>query len=101
GWLAPTGNPLVLSNSAGGSIGSTGNTISVAATNQGFLDNSNTLATNNAPGGASTPLQSASASLGGTGTAFLNYNPGTGVNPNVPGGTPFTLTQKFKFTVTT
>jgi len=101
GWLAPTGSPLLVSNSAGGSIGSSGNSISVAATNQGFLDTSNALATTSSPGGSSTALQSASASLTGTGTASLNYNPGTAVNPNVPGATPFTLTQKFKFTVTT
>jgi len=102
-WLAPTGSPLVLSSSAGGSMGSVlgGGTpsASVAATYQGFLSTSNALFAE--PVAGSTPIQNASASLTTAGTASLVYSPGTAVNPLVPGGTPFSMTDSafFSFTV--
>jgi hypothetical protein len=101
GWLAPTGNLLALSSSAGGSMAVTSTTTdaqSVTSTYQGFLDNTNTLF--GKPGGASTPVQNASATLNGTGTAPLNYNPGTSTNDTAPGGTPFSLTEVLEFTFT-
>ena len=99
GWTAPTSSLLQLSSSAGGSIGDTGGTLSVSATNQGFLDNTNTLATTATPGGSSTPLANASAALGATGTNPLVYNPSP-ANSIVPGGTPFSMTEVFSFTFT-
>jgi len=106
GWVAPVGPGIVLSTTAGGSLTNIGSaTATVAATNEGFLDTSNTLATSATPGGAFTPLQNASASRTGTGTKTLTYLPdngGNGVsNPNVNGAAPFTLTQVYSFTFTT
>jgi len=102
GWLAPVGSPLVLSSSAGGSfanLGLPGTNQSVSATYQGFLDNTNTLF--GQPGAGSTPIQSASASLSGAGTAPLTFGPNNpSVNPLVPGGTPFSLTDVLTFTFT-
>ena len=103
GWLAPTGSPLALSSTAGGTIGHVGGgSNTVFATNQGFLDNSNTLATTLTPGGAFTPLATATAVASGTSTSNLNYTPSPGINAATPGGTPFNMTQvfSFKFTVT-
>jgi len=103
-WTAPTGTPLVLSSSGGGSLTYSGGTNptatqSVTATYQGFLDNSNTLF--GMPGGAGTPLQTATATLNTIGsTAPLVFSPGVSVNPNVPGGTPFALTDVLELTFT-
>jgi len=96
-WLAPSG-ALMLSSSAGGSIASGGTPFSVSSTNQGFVDNTNTLATTVAPGGTSTPLANAAASVGTSGTSPLVYSPSPATNL-APGGTPFALTEKFTFTV--
>lgn len=96
-WTAPASSPLLLSSSAGGSIGETGGTLSVTGTNQGFFDNTNTLATSMTPGGSSTPKATASNSLTSSGTAPLVYNPSPGSNVIV-GGTPFAMTQVFSFT---
>jgi hypothetical protein len=95
-WKAPASAPLLLSSSAGGSIGSTGGAFSLTATNQGFVDTSNTLP-GLSPGGTATPISNASASLGGTGTASLYYTPSPSTN-TAPGGVPFTLTEVFTFT---
>jgi hypothetical protein len=96
-WTEPATAPLLLSSSAGGSIGSAGGALSVSATNQGFVDNSNTLATLAGPNGTSTTLANSSASLGGVGTNTLNYSPSPST-ALAPGGVPFTLTQVFSFT---
>jgi len=100
-WGAPTGTPLALSSSAGGSIGYVAGTNglatdSVTATYQGFLDNTNALF--GQPGAGATPIQNASASLGSPGTAPLVFSPGTSINYTVPGGTPFSLTDVLTFT---
>ena len=97
GFTAPTGTPLMLSSSAGGSISDQGGTQTVTSTYQGFLDNTNTLF--GKPGAGSTPSQSASASLTATGTANLVYSPEPSVS-SVPGGTPFSMTDDLKFTFT-
>jgi hypothetical protein len=97
GWTAPVG-PVVLSSSAGGSIvNSNHSTFSVTATNRGFVDNSNTLATTTTPGGTATTLANASASLADVGTTSLTYTPSPSTT-GAAGGTPFTLTQVFTFT---
>jgi hypothetical protein len=107
-FTAPTGTPLNLSSStAGGSIGLTGGSISVAATNQAFLDSS---IGNSAygsplayatPSGGATGIATGTASLPPGITAPLNFNPGT-VAGLVTGGTPFTMTDEvdFAFTLT-
>jgi|SRR5579884_341726 len=102
GWTAPGGSVLNLTSSAGGSIayqsGTNPNaTDSVSASYQGFLDNTNSLF--GQPAGASTPLQTASASLGAPGTAALVFSPST-VTTQVPGGTPFSMTDVLTFTFT-
>jgi hypothetical protein len=86
----------LLSSSAGGSISSGGTAETVTATNQGFIDNSNLLP-GLSPGGTSTPLANASATLGGTGTATLLYNPSPGTAV-APGGVPFALSEVFTYT---
>jgi PEP-CTERM motif len=101
-WLAPTGTPLLLSSSAGGSAAyllgnNTAATESVSATYQGFLDNTNTLF--GEPAAGATPLQSAVASLSAPGTTSLVFNPGLST-ALVPGGTPFSLTDDLTFTFT-
>jgi len=106
GWLAPASSPVTLSTSAGGSIGNIGSatkSVTVDATNQGFLDNSggNAAATTLSPSGAFTPLQTASASKAGTGTKPLIYGPDPADAGNLAGGTPFTLTQVYSFKFTT
>jgi hypothetical protein len=103
GWSAPTGSPLTLSSSAGGSFDylqgtNLSATQSVTATYQGFLDNTNTLF--GQPAGGSTPIQTASASRTTVGTTSLVYSPGTSVNTSVPGGTPFSMTDVLEFTFT-
>jgi len=103
GWLAPTGTPLVLSSSAGGSFAYvTGTnpsaTQAVTSTYQGFLDNTNALF--GQPGAGATAVQTASASLTSVGTTPLVFSPGVSVNPNVPGGTPFSMTDALTFTFT-
>jgi hypothetical protein len=96
-WTAP-GGPVLLSSSAGGSIvDAVDGGFSVAATNQGFVDNSNTLATTVSPGGVSTTKANASASLGGVGTDPLVYSPSPATQ-TASGGTPFALTQVFVYT---
>jgi hypothetical protein len=118
GWTAPGGTSLVLSSSAGGSFDyltgtltyltgtpTTANTQSVSATYQGFLDNTNTIYPGGAalttPGGASTPIQTTgTVSRTSPGTSSLVFTPGTSINPSVPGGTPFTLTDVLSFTFT-
>lgn len=102
-WTAPTGTPLNLTSSAGGSFGyvagaTPGATDSVAATYQGFLDNTNTLF--GMPVGGSTSLETASASLNSAGTASLVFNPPS-TTSQVPGGVPFSITDvlTFKFTL--
>jgi hypothetical protein len=105
GWLAPAGNPLGLSLSAGGSIGNTpggpsNQTLTVDSTAQGFLDTGNVLATSQTPVGSTTPLASASASVNGTNTDNLVYTPDPATSL-VPGAVPFTLTTVYTFTVTT
>jgi hypothetical protein len=102
GWTSPTGTPLVLSSSAGGSIayvaGTNPNaTESVSSSYQGFLDTTDTLF--GQPASGSTPGQSASASLSSVGTAPLNYSPGTSTSL-VPGAVPFSLTDVLSFTFT-
>jgi hypothetical protein len=96
-WQAPTGTPLTLSSSAGGSVGalSTGSA-TVSATYQGFLDNTNTAF--GQPVAGSTPIQNASASAAGSTTTPLVFTPGTSGNNNVPGGTPFSITDVLEFT---
>jgi len=74
-----------------------GATDTVSSTYQGFLDNSNTLF--GQPAGGSTPQQSASASLSAPGTLPLAYNPAT-PTADVPGGTPFSMTDVLTFTFT-
>lgn len=102
-WLAPSGSPLTLSSSAGGSLSyATGTNASaaesVSATYQGFLDDTNTLF--GQPAAGSSPLQSANASRTSVGTSPLVFSPGTSVNDNVPGGTPFSMTDVLSFTFT-
>jgi len=102
-WLAPTGTPLVLSSSAGGSFDYLQGTNpsanqSVTATYQGFLDNLNTLF--GQPVAGSTPIQTATATRTTVGTSSLVFSPGTSVNTNVPGGTPFSMTDALTFTFT-
>jgi len=100
GWVAPTG-PLALSSSAGGSIASAAGSLTMSATNQGFVDSSfgNGVAGLN-PAGTSTTLANASATSTPGNTGTLNYNP----SPSTvlaAGGTPFTLTQVFTFSAGT
>jgi hypothetical protein len=101
GWLAPTGSPLSLSSSAGGSFAYIQGTNlaasqSVLATYQGFLDNTNTLF--GQPGAGSTPIQTASASRTSVGTTPLVFAPPTSVNVTTPGGTPFSMTDVLTLT---
>jgi len=103
GWVAPVGTPLTLTSSAGGSFaylaGTNPNAVqSVSTTYQGFLDNTNTLF--GQPAAGSTPIQTASASLGSAGTAPLVFSPGVSGNNLVPGGTPFSMTDVLTFTFT-
>jgi len=104
GFTAPTGSPLTLSASGGGSIAMVNNnnndpsSLGVSSAFQAFLDNTNTLF--GQPGPGATPLQTASASLTTPGTAPLVYSPAVAANPNVPGGTPFALTSNLFFDVT-
>jgi hypothetical protein len=98
GWLAPTGTPLVLSASAGGSYAGTNAGNSVVAHYQGFLDPSNALF--GTPGSGGTPVLTASASGVPTPpnlTKPLVFAPATGVSI-VPGGTPFSMTDVLTFT---
>jgi len=102
-WTAPTGTPLFLSSSAGGSFAYLGGTNpsatqSVSVTYQGFLDNTNALF--GQPGAGSTPIQTASASRTSPGTSPLVFSPGTATNSGVPGGTPFSITDVLAFTFT-
>jgi len=99
GFTAPTTNPLILSSSAGGSIGNTdGGSVSVTSTYQGFLDPTNTLF--GKPGTGATPLQTASNNQAGIGTKPLVFAPSPST-ANVPGGTPaFALTDVLTFTFT-
>ena len=102
-WTAPTGNPVSLSSSAGGSIGYVaGTNLSatemVTSSYQGFLDNTNTLF--GEPGSGASPVETASAMLSTVGTDSLVYNPSPSVNPNVPNGIPFSLTDVLTFTFT-
>jgi len=102
GFLAPVGSPLMLSSSGGGSIGyvmgaTPGASDTVKSTYQGYLDNTDTLF--GEPGGAGTPLQTASATRTTVGTTPLVYSPGSAVNI-VPGGTPFSMTDDLSFTFT-
>jgi len=103
-FTAPTGNPLTLSSSAGGSFAYVAGinplaTQSVSSTYQGFLDNTNTLF--GQPVAGSTPSQLASATRTGVGTSPLVYVPGTSINTTVPGGTSmFSLTDVLSFTFT-
>lgn len=104
GFTAPTGTPLTLSSSAGGSFDYLGGTNpnaqqSVAATYQGFLASSPGPLFGQ-PAGGSTPIQVASASRTTAGTSPLVFSPGTSVNNLVPGGTPFSLTDVLTFTFT-
>jgi len=104
GWLSPTGTPLMLSSSAGGSFAYLAgtnplSTQSVSATYQGFLaPNTNTLFAQ--PVSGATPIQTATASRTSVGTSSLVFSPGTAINPSVPGGTPFVLTDVIEFTFT-
>jgi hypothetical protein len=97
GWLAPTGNPLDLSSSPGGSVSDNGGTETISATYQGFLDNTNTLF--GEPAGSGTPIQSASDNSTGVGTDALVFSPATS-QALVAGGTPFSLTDVLMFTFT-
>ncbi len=103
-WNSPVGNPLTLSSSAGGSIsnlisGSNPNAQThVTATYQGFLANSNVLFATPAAGGTAT--QTATASVTGIGSNGLVFTPGISVNPTVPGGVPFSMTDVLTFTFT-
>jgi len=102
-WTAPTGTPLSLSSSAGGSFAylqgtNLSATEAVTATYQGFLDNTNTLF--GQPGAGSTPVQTASASRTTAGTTSLVFGPATSTNNLVPGGTPFSITDVLTFTFT-
>jgi len=101
-WTAPTGNPLNLSASAGGSTAYlTGTnplaTQTISATYQGFLDNTNALF--GQPGAGGTPVLSASSTQSSAGTTPLVFSPGSGVSL-VPGGTPFSITDVLEFTFT-
>jgi len=104
GWNRPVGTPLTLSASGGGSIAFVAadppapGTMTVAASFNGFLDNTNALL--GMPVAGMTPTQNASASLSNTGTAPLVYTPGTSVNPSVPGGVPFSMTSSILYDVT-
>src|SRR5262249_33659135 len=100
GWTAPAGNPLNVSTSAGGSTGGPGGT-TVNASNQAFLDTSNTLATTATPGGTAVPASpaTASATSPGTGTNPLLYNPSPAVSL-VPGSSLWTLTNMLTFSST-
>jgi len=103
GWTSPTGTPLTLSSSAGGSfdyVAGTNPTAtqSVLSTYQGFLDNTNALF--GQPGAGSTPIQTASASSNSPGTTPLVFSPGTSTNNTVPGGTPFSMTDVLTFNFT-
>jgi len=100
-WNTPTGSPLSLTSSAGGSAAYIAGTAplatqTISATYQGFLDNTNTLF--GQPAAGSTPIQSASVTLNTPGTAPLVFTPGTAGNNTVPGGTPFSLTDVLSFT---
>jgi hypothetical protein len=103
GFTSPVAGSYVVSSSAGGAMvyaqGTNGSaTQSVASTYQGFLDNTNTLF--GQPAAGATGLQSASASLSANGTQSLVYTPGTAVNGNAPGGTPFSITDVLTFAFT-
>jgi len=101
GWTAPTGTPLTLSSSAGGSTAYVAGTNplatqTISATYQGFLDNTNTIF--GQPVAGSTPIQTASTTQSSAGTAPLVFSPGASVNNLVPGGTPFSITDVLSFT---
>jgi len=103
GWNAPTGTPLTLSSSGGGSFDylqgtNLSATQSVAITYQGFLDNTNTLF--GQPGAGSTPTQTANVSRTTVGSTGFRLNPDPSVNTLVPGGTPFSMTDVLTFTFT-
>jgi hypothetical protein len=95
-WTEPAAAPLLLSSSAGGSISSGGTATTVTSTNQGFINNTNVLP-GLTPGGTSTPLANASATLAGAGTASLVYTPSPG-SAVAPGGVPFSMTEVFTYT---
>jgi len=102
GWNAPTGTPLTLSSSAGGSTAYLGGTNpsatqTITATYQGFLDNTNALF--GKPAAGSTPIQTASTTQSAVGTKSLVFSPATS-SSLVPGGTPFSMTDVLEFTFT-
>lgn len=102
GWTAPTGTPLNLSSSAGGTFTyASGNTPgavdSVTATYQGFLDNTNTPF--GQPADGSTAIETAGAMLNATNTVPLVFNPPSSTTL-VPGGVPFSITDVLTFTFT-
>jgi len=99
-WLAPTGTPLNLSSSAGGSTGYvTGTNLSatqtISASYQGFLDNTNALF--GQPGVGATPIQNASSTQNSAGSSPLVFAPPVSSNGLVPGGTPFSITDVLTF----
>lgn len=103
GWTAPTGTPLTLSSSAGGSTAYLQGTNlfatqTIGATYQGFLANDNVLFAQ--PAAGSTPIQTASTSQSSVGTLPLVFSPGTSTNVTVPGGTPFSMTDALEFSFT-
>jgi hypothetical protein len=99
GFTAPTGTPVALASSASGSISGSkaGKTLTVSSTYQGFLDNTNTLFGQPAAGG--TPAQSGTASVTGVNTSSLVLTPSEST-ANVPGATPFSMTDVVTFTFT-
>lgn len=102
-WTAPTGSPLALSSSAGGSTGYVAGsnlsaTQTISVTYQGFLDNTNTLF--GQPGAGATPIQTASTTQSSPGSMPLVFSPGVSLNQLVPGGVPFSLTDVIEFTFT-
>jgi len=103
GFTEPTGTPVILTSSAGGSLGyvagsTSGAGVTVTSSYQGFLDPTNTLF--GQPGTGATPLESASASSTGVTTTPLVFKDAT-ATANVPGATPYALTDvlTFKFTL--
>jgi len=95
GWTAPTGTPLNLTSSAGGSfaVGDTSGTDTAVTTYQGFLDDTNLLFGTPASG-ATTTLSAMSA-----GSGPLVFSPGTETNL-VPSKVPFSMTDVLTFTFT-
>jgi len=102
GYTLPVGTPMSISSSSGGSFLSTGGVVTLATTNQSFLDTSGAAyvpgAVYAAPGGVGTGVATGSNST--TSTLPMNFLQDTVGANNIPGATPFTITNVITLTFT-